>query len=124
MKTKGHTPGPWRSAHTYSPEAGTDAFSPYIVDGSNPARNVAAVLLGERAIDDAEIMANAWLIAQAPTLLAQRDKLLEALATLADPDDLIHLLGKSPDPVAVSVAQALLGRRQQARQVIEEVRGE
>lgn len=72
-----HTPGEW---HTGTDEDAA-AWGPMVYAGGEDEIIVADCQpVGFDIADDDEAAANAALIAQAPTLLAQRDALAEALA--------------------------------------------
>lgn len=84
-KYEGHTPGPWDQRSRYSSlkdEIGVRGKAICTVW----VCHVIGVLRDEQAlVADPEGEANARLIADAPTILAQRDRLREALAFYAAP---------------------------------------
>ena len=82
VKLTGYTPGPW--------EVGRDF--PYRVDESG-AGNMVCVMGSNEPVSRAEQYANAALIAQSPTLLEQRDKLVKALRfALQDAESRLYML--------------------------------
>ena len=80
--TQQHTPGPWRIG-----DAGNTIFGPKMVDGSL-AVMVASISRPGRDLDAKH--ANARLIAAAPELLAELQRLYEAARTMADPEHCLH----------------------------------
>lgn len=78
-KYEGHTPGPWTKSER-------DPFGDYAVQGPEGGLAIAAVCNGSMRMmggREREHDANAALVTDAPTLLAENKRMLEALEFIA-----------------------------------------
>jgi len=118
IETK-HTPGPWIVRMTAS-------GNPFIYDDAT-GKNIAGVAGTRPGIDADESQANAALIAQAPDLLAERDKLAainaELVAALEDASFLLAKIGKFPGDL-LQFMGSIIRSVQDARAALAKAKGE